>query len=62
MKKSLHLSIEPELYRYLKHKRVNVSKYVEKLVVKDIATQQLSGTTGKVANGDCSNPCVPTFF
>ena len=58
MKKSLHLSIEPELYTYLKSKRVNVSKYVEKLITKDI----IKANNNKVANGGYSNPCVPTLF
>jgi hypothetical protein len=37
MKKSLHLSIEKEAYSALKQRRINISKYVEKLVYKDLA-------------------------
>jgi post-segregation antitoxin (ccd killing protein) len=40
MKKTIHLSIEKELVSYLKSRRLNISKYVEKLVAKDIAVRQ----------------------
>jgi hypothetical protein len=36
-KKTLHLSIDPAVHRILKMRGINVSSYIEKLVLKDIA-------------------------
>jgi len=40
MKQSLHLTIEKDLYNLLKIKRLNVSRYVEKLVYLDLISKQ----------------------
>jgi hypothetical protein len=62
MKQSLHLTIEKELYSLLKIKRVNVSRYVEKLISKDLAKNSLAITFGLGPDDPGSNPGSPTFL
>lgn len=41
MKQPIHLTIKKELFKMLKIKRANISKYVEKLILKDFAVNNL---------------------
>jgi len=36
----MHLTIDEDILKVLKNRRINISKYVEKLVLKDMALQQ----------------------
>ena len=36
MRKKLNLTIEKEVYNFLKQKKLNISRYVEKLIIKDL--------------------------
>jgi len=44
MRKRLYLTIEKEVYNFLKQRRLNISRYVEKLIVKDSFGKSLSET------------------
>lgn len=39
MKVGIHLTVDKKLYDYLKRNRVNASKYVEKLILQDLAAK-----------------------
>ena len=41
MRKSINLTVDEDLRKVLKSKRINVSRYVEKLMLKDLALNNL---------------------
>ena len=58
MHKRLSLTLDFEAYNLLKRKRINISKYVERLVYKDVAKAQKSLVSQSVG----SNPAGPIFY
>ena len=63
MKQPIHLTIEKEVYKKLKRKRVNISNYVEKLIVKDFINNGLKANKKelRVQSESGSNPGVAIF-
>jgi hypothetical protein len=56
MRKAVHLTISENVYNLLRRKRVNVSKYVEKLVINDSF-----GVSEDAQNLDGSLACQPSL-
>ena len=60
MKRKINLTIEKSLHNYLKSYRKNVSRYVEKLVIKDVfrlnAKQRMQKRLG---SGSIPDRCIP---
>jgi hypothetical protein len=56
MKQGIHLSIDKTVYNYLRRNRVNISKYVERLVLQDLAANQTQQVAQSNKRDGGSNP------
>ena len=61
MKKPIHLTIDEEIHRKLKRKRINISKYVDKLILKDMALSNSRNLTQRSEESG-SNPDGSTII
>ncbi len=51
MRKKLYLTMDPEVYSYLKKNKRNVSSHIEKLILKDRIKSDLSTDSERTVTG-----------
>jgi len=59
MKHRLNITLQKEVYSYLKRNRKNISKYVEELVTKDVMTKHSLVAEPSKETSYLSNPITP---
>lgn len=58
----MHLTIDEDILKVLKNRRINISKYVEKLILKDMALQQTNNQLPTANSQVCSILLGPICF